>query len=60
MNVCFLFLGILLASTKRSPIEIVEAIKDFNSKLNSIELVQHLIQYIPNENEVNLLRKINE
>jgi hypothetical protein len=54
MNVCFLFLGILLASTKRSPIEIVEAIKDFNSKLNSIELVQHLIQYIPNENEVNL------
>jgi len=56
----FLFLGIILAYTKRTPTEIAEAIKNFDLEFISIETVQHLIQYIPNENEVNLLRKINE
>ncbi len=50
-----LFLGIILAFTKRSPIEIAEAIKKFNIESISIELIQHLIQYVPNESEVNIL-----
>ena len=48
----FFFLGIILAFTKRNPIEIAEAIRNFDLKLSSIELVQHLIQYLPNESEV--------
>jgi len=51
-----LFLGIILASTKRSPIEIAEAIKNFDIESISIELIQHLIQYLPNDVEVNILR----
>jgi hypothetical protein len=49
-----LFLGIILAFTKRSPIEIAEAIKNFNIESISIELIQHLIQYVPNDSEVNI------
>jgi hypothetical protein len=41
-----------LAFTKRNPIEIAEAIRNFDLKLSSMELVQHLIQYLPNESEV--------
>ncbi|CAF3625284.1 unnamed protein product [Adineta steineri] len=51
--------GIILASIKRSPIEIADAIKNFNSKLNSIELIQHLIQYIPNETEIDAFNQLS-
>jgi hypothetical protein len=47
-----LFLGIILAFTKRNPIQIAESIKNFHSEFISIELVQHLLQYIPNDIEV--------
>lgn len=50
-----MFLGIILAFNKRSPIEIAEAIKNFDLELISIELVQHLIQYMPNDTEVGYL-----
>jgi hypothetical protein len=56
MLVFCLFLGIILAFSKRNPTEIADAIKNFHSELMSIELVQHLIQYIPNDAEVELLR----
>jgi hypothetical protein len=56
----FFFLGIILAFAKRSPIEIAEAIRNFSLELTSIELVQHLIQYLPNDSEVGRLRKTNE
>jgi hypothetical protein len=36
--------------------EIAEAIKNFHSELISMELIQHLIQYMPNDIEVRLLR----
>ncbi|CAM4792273.1 unnamed protein product [Rotaria magnacalcarata] len=49
--------GIILAFNKRSPTEIAEAIKNFNLALISHELVQHLIQYIPNNNEIDALRQ---
>ncbi|CAF3333009.1 unnamed protein product [Rotaria socialis] len=49
--------GIILAFNKRSPTEIAEAIKSFNLALISNELVQHLIQYIPNNNEIDALRQ---
>ena len=44
--------GIMLAFTKRNPIEIAESIRNLDSELNSVEFIQHLIQYIPNETEV--------
>ncbi len=47
-----LFLGIILAFIKRNPIEIAEAIRNFHTELISIELIQHLIQYLPSEAEV--------
>jgi hypothetical protein len=47
-----LFLGIILAFIKRNPIEIAEAIRNFHTELISIELIQHLIQYLPSESEV--------
>jgi hypothetical protein len=52
-----LFLGIILAFIKRNPIEIAEAIKNFHTEFISIELIQHLIQYLPNETEVIRFRR---
>ena len=49
-----MFLGIILAYIKQGPIEIAAAIKKFDLQLISIELVQHLIQYVPNDTEGNL------
>ncbi len=45
-----------MAFTKRSPIEIVDSIKNFHSQFISIELIQHLLQYMPNDTEVDILR----
>ncbi|CAF0770852.1 unnamed protein product [Rotaria sordida] len=51
--------GIILAFNKRSPIEIAEAIKTFNLELISVELIQHLIQYIPNDTEIDAFRHLS-
>ncbi|CAF4183208.1 unnamed protein product [Rotaria sp. Silwood2] len=51
--------GIILAFNKRSPIEIAEAIKYFDLQLISIELVQHLIQYIPNDIEIDVFHHLS-
>ena len=54
VNLFWLFLGIILAFSKRTPDEIAEAIRNFNIELTSIEFVQHLIQYLPNDDEVHI------
>ncbi|CAF0918876.1 unnamed protein product [Rotaria sp. Silwood1] len=51
--------GIILAFNKRSPIEIAQAIKNFDFEMISIELVQHLIQYIPNDIEIDAFRHLS-
>ncbi len=45
-----------MAFTKRSPIQIVDSIKNFHLQFISIELIQHLLQYMPNDTEVDILR----
>ncbi|CAF0780632.1 unnamed protein product [Adineta ricciae] len=49
----------MLAFTKRNPIEIAESIRNLDSELNSVEFIQHLIQYIPNETEINAFTRLS-
>lgn len=46
------FLGIMLAFTKRTPLQIAEAIVNLDCGLMTVELVQHFLQYLPNDAEV--------
>ena len=50
-------LGIILAFTKRKPVEISQAIRNHQLESVSSEFIQHLIQYLPDETEVKFRRK---
>lgn len=46
------FLGIILAFHKRSPMDIAQALAQLNTDILTIELIEHLVQYLPNDAEV--------
>lgn len=46
------FLDIILAFHRRSPSDFAKALTDFDTSALTVELVEHLLQYLPNENEV--------
>lgn len=53
------FLDIILAFHRRSPSDFAKALTDFDTSILTVELVEHLLQYLPNENEVKRKEKNN-